>query len=67
MSADPLALLFREFRLPTMAERFEEMIQSAEAQNWGYRKLLLNLCEAEALDRRERRQQRLLKESCLLV
>lgn len=43
MSADPLALLFREFRLPTMAERFEEMIQSAEAQNWGYRKLLLNL------------------------
>jgi DNA replication protein DnaC len=65
MSTDALALLFREFRLPTMAERFEEMIQSAEAQNWGYRKLLLNLCEAEALDRRERRQQRLLKESCL--
>lgn len=65
MSADPLALLFRSFRLPTMAERFEEMIQSAEAENWGYRKLLVNLCEAEALDRKERRQQRRLKDSCL--
>lgn len=65
MSADPLALLFRSFRLPTMAERFEEMIRSAEAENWGYRKLLVNLCEAEALDRKERRQQRRLKDSCL--
>ena len=65
MSADPLALLFRSFRLPTMAERFEEMIQSAEAENWGYRKLLVNLCEAEALDRKERRQQRRLKDSYL--
>lgn len=65
MSADPLALLFRSFRLPTMAERFEEMIRSAEAENWGYRKLLVNLCEAETLDRKERRQQRNLKDSCL--
>jgi DNA replication protein DnaC len=65
MSADPLALLFRSFRLPTMAERFQEMIGSAETENWGYRKLLVNLCEAEALDRKERRQQRRLKDSCL--
>lgn len=65
MSADPLALLFRSFRLPTMAERFEEMIRSAESENWGYRKLLVNLCEAETLDRKERRQQRNLKDSCL--
>ena len=48
-----------------MAERFEEMIRSAEAENWGYRKLLVNLCEAETLDRKERRQQRNLKDSCL--
>jgi DNA replication protein DnaC len=67
MSADPLALLLRQFRLPTMAERFKEMIAKAEAQNWGYRKLLLHLCEAEALDRQERRQQRLLKDSALLT
>jgi len=48
MSADTLEMMFREFCLPTMAARFAEMMQSAEAQNWGYRKLLLQLCEAEA-------------------
>ncbi|MCL4823992.1 MAG: IS21-like element helper ATPase IstB [Anaerolineales bacterium] len=63
--ADTLEMMFREFRLPTMAGRFAEMIQSAEAQNWGYRKLLLQLCEAEAADRRERKRERLLRESGL--
>jgi DNA replication protein DnaC len=58
-------MLLREFRLPTMAARCAEMIQSAEAQNWGYRKLLAQLCEAEAADRRERKRQRLLRESGL--
>jgi hypothetical protein len=33
MSADSLEMLFREFCLPTMAARFGEMMQSAEAQN----------------------------------
>jgi len=65
MSADTLEMLFREFCLPTMAARCGEMLASAEAQNWGYRKLLVQLCEAEAADRRERRRQRLLHESKL--
>jgi DNA replication protein DnaC len=65
MDADSLEMMFREFRLPTMAGQFARMIQSAEAQNWGYRKLLLQLCEAEAADRRERKRQRLLRESGL--
>jgi DNA replication protein DnaC len=65
MSADTLEMLFREFCLPTMAARCGEMIASAEAQNWGYRKLLVQLCEAEAADRRERRRQRLLRDSKL--
>lgn len=65
MSADALEMLFREFRLPTMAGRFAEFIQNAETQNWGYRKLLLHLCEAEAADRRERKLERLLRESGL--
>jgi DNA replication protein DnaC len=64
MSADTLEMLFREFCLPTMAARFAEMMQSAEAQNWGYRKLLLQLCEAEAAGR-ERKRERLLRESGL--
>ena len=66
MSTDSLEMLFREFCLPTFATRFAEMLQLAEAQNWGYRKLLLQLCEAEAADRRERKRQRLLRESKLL-
>ena len=65
MVADTLEMMFREFCLPTMAARWAEMMQSAEAQNWGYRKLLLQLCEAEAADRRERRRERLLRESKL--
>jgi DNA replication protein DnaC len=65
MSADTLEMLFREFCLPTMAARCGEMMAIAEAQNWGYRKLLVQLCEAEAADRRERRRQRLLSESKL--
>jgi DNA replication protein DnaC len=65
MSADTLEMMFREFCLSTMAGRCAEMIASAEAQNWGYRKLLVQLCEAEAADRRERKQERLLRESKL--
>jgi DNA replication protein DnaC len=65
MSIDSLEMMFREFCLPTFATRFAEMLQLAEAQNWGYRKLLLQLCEAEAADRRERKRQRLLRDSKL--
>lgn len=65
MASDTLEMMFREFHLPTMAGRYAEMIQSAETQNWGYRKLLVHLCEAEAADRRERRLDRLLRESGL--
>jgi DNA replication protein DnaC len=65
MPSDPLEMMFRDFHLPTMAARCAEMLQSAETQNWGYRKLLLALCEAEAADRRERKRERLLRESGL--
>jgi DNA replication protein DnaC len=65
MSAESLEMMFREFCLPTFAARCAELMRLAEAQNWGYRKLLLQLCEAEAADRRERKRQRLLRESKL--
>ena len=65
MPTDTLGMLLRQFCLTTMAARCGEMIASAEAQNWGYRKLLVQLCEAEAADRRERRRQRLLHDSKL--
>jgi DNA replication protein DnaC len=65
MPSDTLEMMFRDFRLPTMAAHFAQMLQNAETQNWGYRKLLLQLCEAEAADRRERKRERMLKESGL--
>ena len=63
MSTDSLALLLKAFRLPTMAEIYERVMQEAEQQGWGYRKFLLHLCEAEAQDRGERKLERLLKQS----
>ncbi len=65
MSADGLALLLRSFRLPTMASIWEEAMARAENENWGYRRFLQHLCESEAQDRRERKMNRLLKESGL--
>jgi DNA replication protein DnaC len=65
MSADPLALLLRSFNLPTIAARYPEVLASAEANSWGYRRFLTELCEAEAADRKERKRNRLLKESGL--
>jgi len=65
MPAETIEMLLRQFCLTTMASRCAEMIASAEAQNWGYRRFLLQLCEAEAADRRERRRQRLLHDSKL--
>ncbi len=65
MASPTLEMLFRDLHLLTMASRCAEMLQSAETQNWGYRKLLLQLCEAETADRRERKRERLLRASGL--
>ena len=65
MSHDPLAGLLRSFNLTTMAGAYAETLQTAEQNNWGYRKFLLHLCECEAEDRRQRRIARLLKQSGL--
>ena len=65
MSADPLAMLLCSFKLPAMAARYAETLASAEEQNWGCRRFLQQLCEAEAAGWLERKRQRLLKESGL--
>jgi DNA replication protein DnaC len=65
MPADGLAVLLRSFRLPTMAAMWEESVARAERESWGYKRLLQHLCESEEQDRRERKMQRLLKESGL--
>jgi len=48
-----------------MAASYAPVMAQAEEGNWGYRKFLLHLCEAEAADRKERKQERLLKQSGL--
>lgn len=65
MSADALSLLLKSFRLPTIAQIFEETLREAEQQGWGYRKFLQHLCECEAQDRRERKLERLVRQSGL--
>jgi DNA replication protein DnaC len=65
VSNDPLPLLLRCLRLPTMAEEYDRAIVSAEAENWGYRRFLTHLAEAETSDRLSRRVQRLLTDSGL--
>jgi len=65
MPAETLEMVLRELCLNAIAPRIGEMLQMAEAQNWGYRKLLLQLCESELAERRERRHQRYLRESKL--
>ena len=65
MPAEGLTGMLRSFRLPTMAAVWEECVAQAERENWGYRRLLQRLCESEEQDRRERKMQRLLKQSGL--
>ena len=65
MGTDPLEMILRSFRLPSMAGGYAAALQQAEAGHWGYRKFLLHLCEAEAADRRQRRVERLIRESGL--
>ena len=65
MPSDGLAILLRSFRLPTMAAIWEETLARAERENWGYKRMIQYLCESEEQDRRERKMQRLLKESGL--
>jgi DNA replication protein DnaC len=65
MSHDPLEMMLRSFRLPTMASLYQTSLQEAEKNDWGYRKFLLHLCESESQYRQERRVTRLLKQSGL--
>ena len=52
MPAETLEMALRELCLTAIAPRIGQLLQIAEAQNWGYRKLLLHLCESELAERR---------------
>jgi DNA replication protein DnaC len=65
MNADSLPILLRSLELTAMERECEGAIVRAEAENWGYRRLLQYLTEAEVQDRRTRKIERLLKSSGL--
>lgn len=65
MSAASLPILLRSLKLPTIAREHESAIVRAEAENWGYSRLLAYLVESEANDRLQRKIQRQLKDSNL--
>jgi DNA replication protein DnaC len=65
MSADSLILLLKSFNLTTMAQIYDESLQRAEKENWGYRKFLKYLCENEFQARHGRKIKRLLSRSKL--
>jgi DNA replication protein DnaC len=65
MSADSLILLLKSFNLTTMAGIYNESVERAEGENWGYRKFLSYLCENEYQARHERKIKRLLSRSKL--
>ena len=62
---DSLPILLRSLGLTVMAREQEQSIARAEAENWGYRRLLLHLTESEANERLRRRIERQLKDSGL--
>ena len=65
MSADSLIMLLKSFNLTTMAGIYNESIERAERENWGYRQFLSYLCENEYQARHERKIKRLLSRSKL--
>lgn len=58
-------ILLRDFHLPTMAALYEPTMIRAEKEGWSHRRGLEHLCQSEAIDREQRRIQRLLAESGL--
>ncbi len=65
MSAATLPILLRSLGLTTMAREHDDALARAEAEHWGYPRLLRHLVETEANERLRRRVERLLKDSRL--
>ena len=65
MSATTMPILLRSLGLTTMAREHDDALARAEAEDWGYARLVRHLVETEANERLRRRVERLLKESHL--
>lgn len=62
---DQLKERLKRLRLPTMLDQYAEMADSARAESLSYEHYLYGLCDAETNRRRQRRIERLLRESRL--
>lgn len=64
-TSDVLPLLLRDLRLPSFAAEYGRAAETAQADGWDYSEYLRHLTEVEIEDRRQRRVERLRKESLL--
>jgi DNA replication protein DnaC len=64
-TAESLPMLLRSLGLTTVVREQAAAMERAESENWGYRRFLQYLMEAEANERLRRRIERLVKESGL--
>jgi DNA replication protein DnaC len=62
---DALSLLLKTLHLPTFLHNYEEISLHAEKGGWGFSQYLRHLCELELDDRRQRKVERLQKQSGL--
>ena len=65
-TSESLAVLLRALKLPTVARLSEEIASKAEKEGWTYGKYLHHLAMLEVHERRQRRIERLQRESDLL-
>jgi DNA replication protein DnaC len=65
MKSDSLPILARSLALTTLARIVEDALVRAEAENWGYTRLVRYLLENEADERMRRRVERMFKDSHL--
>jgi DNA replication protein DnaC len=65
MSNTTLPMLLRAMHLPTIAREYPPALKRAEAEDWGYARLLTHLFESEAYDRLQRKITRQLKNAGL--
>jgi len=60
-----LGMLLRGLKLPSFAAHHEEVVRVAECEGWSFQAYLRHLVELEVNERKERKLERLRKESCL--
>jgi DNA replication protein DnaC len=64
-SAAKLGVLLRTLKLPSFKTQYDEVARLADREGWTFAQYLMHLAEAEIEDRRQRRIDRLLRQSGL--